>query len=92
MNDLTPPPCMKQEATGGSPTTQVNIKSAAGPNSDCRRLYSPNSLVVALTKIIRTSIRLTREYEREGNASEAARLRDNINWYFARRRRELEGR
>ena len=38
MNDLTPSPCMTQEATGGSPTTQANIKSAAGPHSDALRL------------------------------------------------------
>ena len=56
------------------------------------RPYRPNSLVNALTSIIRMSIRLVRAYENEGNASEVARLRDNIEWYVNRRRRELEGR
>lgn len=37
MNNLTPSPGMTPEATGGSPTTQVNIKPAAGPHFDlCR--------------------------------------------------------
>ena len=34
MNKHTPSPGMTPEATGGSPATQINIKSAAGPHSD----------------------------------------------------------